>query len=217
MVFNMNTENENMGLYDVFTVYGQALNYPKRKIIFQKGESPDKIYFIVKGRVRVYCVNEYGDEMTFFYIDENQTFGSDLLANLQRRIISVDCDTDVQLYYMDINVFIEECIKNKKSVLNFIECLNNKIVTLTNYISYSRYTKANERLAYFLYTNSIDGVVNYTHEQIAIMTCMNRVSVTRLLNNFETENLIKQQYKEIKIINMKGLDEIFKSVGYFID
>ncbi|WP_083851500.1 helix-turn-helix domain-containing protein [Sedimentibacter sp. B4] len=77
--------------------------------------------------------------------------------------------------------------------------------------------KNNEKLAYFLYTNCAGDVVQYTHEQIALLTGMNRVSVTKLLNTFADEKLISQHYKEIKILNMKGLASIFNSIGYFID
>jgi CRP-like cAMP-binding protein len=77
--------------------------------------------------------------------------------------------------------------------------------------------KNNEKLAYFLYTNCVGDLVQYTHEQIALLTGMNRVSVTRLLNSFAEEKLISQHYKEIRILNKKGLANIFNSIGYFID
>jgi len=188
-VFSIKRENTNIKLNvaEIFKLYGQALNYSSGEIIIQKGDFTDKIYFVVKGRVRAYCLNERGDEITLFYIVENEIFGCEMLAKIKNRKISVDSVTDVQLYSMDANVLFEKCLKNKVSILNLTELLINKIITLSNYICYSRYMRANEKLAYFLYTNSIGDVVKYTHEQIATMTGMSRVSVTRLLNSFEEE------------------------------
>lgn len=206
-----------LNVAEIFRLFGHAQQYSPGEIIFQKGDSTDKIYFVAKGRVRTYCLNERGDEITLFYIDENQLIGSEPLSNIQKRKISVDSVTNVQLYSMNANVFLEKCIKNKVSILNLMEFFINKIITLSNYICCNRFMKNNEKLAYFLYTNCAGDVVQYTHEQIALLTGMNRVSVTKLLNTFSDEKLISQHYKEIKILNMKGLASIFNSIGYFID
>lgn len=202
---------------EIFRLFGQPQKYSPGEIIFQKGDSTDKIYFVEKGRVRTYCLNERGDEITLFFIDENQLIGSEPLSNIQKRKVSVDSVTNVQLYSIDANEFLEKCIKNKVSILNLMEFFNNKIIILSNYICCNRFMKNNEKLAYFLYTNCSGDTVSYTHEQIALLTGMNRVSVTRLLNSFSEERLISQYYKEIKILNMKGLANIFNSIGYFID
>ncbi len=202
---------------EIFRLFGQPHKYSPGEIIFQKGDSTDKIYFVEKGRVRTYCLNERGDEITLFFIDENQLIGSEPLSNIQKRKVSVDSVTDVQLYSIDADGFLEKCIKNKVSILNLMEFFNNKIIILSNYICCNRFMKNNEKLAYFLYTNCSSDTVSYTHEQIALLTGMNRVSVTRLLNSFSEERLISQYYKEIKILNMKGLANIFNSIGYFID
>ncbi|MEL7649912.1 MAG: Crp/Fnr family transcriptional regulator [Sedimentibacter sp.] len=212
-------ENTNIELNvaEIFKLYGQAHKYSPGEIIFQKGDSTDKIYYIIKGRVRTYCLNECGDEITLFYVDENQLIGSESLSSIQKRKISVDSVTDVHLYSIDASLFLEKCIKNKVSILNLMEFFINKIIVLSNYICCNRFMKNNEKLAYFLYANSSSDVVQYTHEQIALLTGMNRVSVTRLLKSFAEKNLISQQYKEIRILNMKGLADIFNSIGYFID
>lgn len=206
-----------LNVAEIFKLYGQAHKYSQGEMIFQKGDATDKIYFVVKGRVRTYCLNERGDEITLFYIDENQLIGSEPLSNIKKRKISVDSVTDVLLYSIDANVFLEKCIKNKVSILNLMEFFINKIIVLSNYICCNRFMKNNEKLAYFLYANCIGDMVQYTHEQIALLTGMNRVSVTRLLKSFAEKDLISQQYKEIRIINMKGLADIFNSIGYFID
>lgn len=211
-----NTDIE-LNVAEIFRLYGQAHRYSQGEIIFQKGDATDKIYFVLKGRVRTYCLNERGDEITLFYVDENQLIGSEPLSNIKKRKISVDSVTDVLLYSIDANVFLEKCIKNKVSILNLMEFFINKIIVLSNYICCNRFMKNNEKLAYFLYANCIGDMVQYTHEQIALLTGMNRVSVTRLLNSFAEEKLISQHYKEIKILNMKGLADIFNSIGYFID
>jgi CRP-like cAMP-binding protein len=212
-------ENTGMQVAEIFKLYGNVHTYSPGEIIFQKGDPADKIYFVSKGLVKTYCLNNSGDEITLFYISENNTIGNEPMANIPTRQISVDSVTDVKLYSMDGKMLIEKCLSNKMSMQNLLEYFVKKIITLSNNICYTRFMKNEEKLAYFLYTNCTgDGsTVEFTHVQIASLTGMNRVSVTRLLNNFAEKKLISQQYKEIRILNRNGLADIFKSIGYLLD
>lgn len=217
----MKPENTDIGLQvaEIFKLYGHARIYTPGEIIFQKGDSADKLYFVSKGRVRTYCLNKNGDELTLFYVDENHLIGTEAIANIPKRKVSVDSVTEAKLYSIDANTLMEKCIKSKISMQNLMEFFITKIIMLSDYICCNRFMKNDEKLAYFLYTNCIsDGcAVQYTHEQIASITGMNRVSVTRTLNSFVEKQLISQHYKEIKILNKNGLSDIFNSIGYFLD
>jgi len=212
-------ENIDMQVAEIFELYGNAHTYSPGEIIFQKSYPADKIYFVSKGMVRTYCLNNSGDEITLFYITENNTIGNEPMANIPTRQISVDSVTDVKLYSMDAKILIEKCVSNKLSMQNLLEYFVKKIITLSNYICCTRFMKNEEKLAYFLYSNSTcDGsAVDYTHVQIASLTGMNRVSVTKLLNSFAEKKLISQHYKEIMILNRNGLADVFKSIGYLLD
>lgn len=212
---NLKEEVPKLSVAEIFKLYGRAHVYSPGEIILQKGEATDKIYFITKGRVKTYCLNEFGDEITLFYFNENQIIGSEALSNIKKRKISVDSVSKVKLYSIDAELFMEKCMENKAIFKNLMEILVNKTMVLSNYICNTRYMKNEEKLAYFLYSNSINNSVRYTHEQIALLTGMNRVSVTKLLKDFSEKNLITKHYRGIEILNMKGLAEIFNSLGYF--
>ena len=210
-----------MGLQvaEIFKLNGYSHTYSPGEIIFQKGDPADKIFFVSKGRVRTYCLNKNGDELTLFYVNEKHLIGNEPLANVPLRKVSVDSVTDVTLYSIDANTLLEKCVENQMSMKNLMEFFITKIIMLSDYICCTRFIKNDEKLAYFLYTNCIcDGsVVQFTHEQIASVTGMNRVSVTKTLNSFVEKKLISKHYKEIKVLNKNGLADIFNSIGYFLD
>lgn len=215
----MKPKNIELQVAEIFELYGHAHTYSPGEIIFQKGDIVDEIYFVSKGKVRTYCLNKSGDEITLFYINENHLIGIEAIANIPIRKINVDSVTDVVLYSIDANILLENCIKNNVSLQNLMGFFITKITMLSDYICCTRFLKNDEKLAYFLYSNcpSDGGVVQYTHEQIASVTGMNRVSVTRILNSFAEKKLISQHYKEIKVLNKNGLADIFNSIGYFLD
>ncbi len=212
-------ENIELKVAEIFELYGHTHTYSPREIIFQKGDQVDDIYLVSKGRVRTYCLNKYGKEITLFYINENHLIGIEAIANIPIRKVSVDSLTDVVLYSINANILLEHCLKSKLSLHDLMGFFITKVTMLSDYICCSRFLKNDEKLAYFLYSSSIreGNILQYTHEQIALVTGMNRVSVTRVLNNFVEKQLISQRYKEIKVLNMDGLADIFDSLGYFLD
>lgn len=214
-------EQNNIGLRvsEIFELYGHVHTYSPGEIIFQKGDKADKIYFLSKGRVRTFCLNKHGDEITLFYVDENNTVGNEPVANIPQRKVSVAAVTDVKIYSMHSDTLLEKCRNDKLSMQSLMEYFVTKIISLSDYICCTRFLKNDKKLAYFLYTNCMgDGhLVQYTHEQIASLTGMNRVTVTRLLKNFEDKKLISQHYKGITVLDRCSLVEIFNSIGYFID
>lgn len=215
----MVTENKELQVADVFKLYGHAHTYSSGEIIIQKGDVVKELYYVDKGKVRTYCLNKHGDEITLFYINENHLIGVEAIANIPIRKINVDAVSEAILYSIDANILLENCIKNKISMQDLMGFFITKITMLSDYICCSRFLKNDEKLAYFLYSNCNreENIIQYTHEQIASVTGMNRVSVTRLLNKFVEKKLITQHYKEIRVLNKGGLAEIFNSIGYFLD
>ena len=54
-------------------------------------------------------------------------------------------------------------------------------------------------------------------EQIAAITGMSRVSVTRILKQFREAGILRQSYRRIEILAPQRLSEVFASLGYFLD
>lgn len=216
----MAKENIGLKVAEIFKLYGHVHTFSSKEIIFQKNsDNVNEIYYVSKGRVRAYCLNKQGNEITLFYINENHLIGIESIANILIRKVNVDSLTDTILYSIKADVLLEKCIKNKISLENLMEFFITKVTMLSDYICCSRFLKSDEKLAYFLYSTCVreGSVISYTHEQIASVTDMNRVSVSRLLRSFVKAGLISQHYKEITVLNKEGLAEIFNSLGYFLD
>ena len=54
-------------------------------------------------------------------------------------------------------------------------------------------------------------------EQIAAITGMSRVSVTRILKQFREAGILRQSYRRIEILAPQRLSEVFASLVYFLD
>lgn len=60
-------------------------------------------------------------------------------------------------------------------------------------------------------------MIPYSNEQIANITGINRASVNRTLNALSKAGIVEPGYKQVKVLKVRELSEIFDMVGYFID
>ena len=92
-----------------------------------------------------------------------------------------------------------------------------RITMLSDYICCSHFLEDDKRVAYFLHTccASSGPSIPYTHEQIAAITGMSRVSVTRILKQFREAGILRQSYRRIEILAPQRLSEVFASPGIF--
>ena len=84
-----------------------------------------------------------------------------------------------------------------------------RITMLSDYICCSHFLEDDKRVAYFLHTccASSGPSIPYTHEQIAAITGMSRVSVTRILKQFREAGILRQSYRRIEILAPQRLSE----------
>ena len=54
----------------------------------------------------------------------------------------------------------------------------------------------------------INSTLPYTHEEIATIVGLSRVTVTKVLNDFAKKGYIKNKYKKIIILNKKALAQL---------
>jgi CRP-like cAMP-binding protein len=64
-------------------------------------------------------------------------------------------------------------------------------------------------------TDENDDKVNLTHEQIAAVTGMSRVTTTRVMNNLVEKDMLIQEYKHIRILDRQKLREIFEGKEFY--
>ena len=85
-----------------------------------------------------------------------------------------------------------------------------KIELLTNWIFYGQFSNNRARIACFLYDHSEEGRrVDYTQEEIAAVTGMSRVSVSKCLRLFTDEGFIEKKYGYLRVISRDSLKEYF--------
>ena len=75
------------------------------------------------------------------------------------------------------------------------------------------YTRQEKIASFLLEQNLIDNEgkqISYSHEEIASLVGLSRVTVTKVLNDFAKKGYIRVAYRKINIIDRNGLVSILK-------
>ncbi|GIP40657.1 hypothetical protein J31TS4_39370 [Paenibacillus sp. J31TS4] len=105
---------------------------------------------------------------------------------------------------------------NQSKELTFIlfQLLSNTCWHLAHQLKRSTFYNRHEKVASFLLDetahSNIDKAISenclpYSHEELSVCLGLNRVTVTKVLNDFKQKGWIQLQYKRILIINRKAL------------
>lgn len=207
-------------LFYYFEKVGIKNKYHPHDIIYIQEEDAKCLYLITKGRVRVYEVSTSGQEITFDVLDQGRIFGESSFFQNAYRPTTVSAINEVELILCKLEDLYPYLHESTELTLSLLQIMNETCNHLTKLLKWSQTYNRYEKVAAFLldltkqdnvYKDIIDGVIPYTHQDIAASTGLARVTVTKILNQFEKENYIKIKYGKIKVIDKKGLYQHYLS------
>ena len=204
---------------ELFMEYGVRRTFEAGEIFQEKGTRAERLCFVVKGQVRTFCLGPAGDEISLFYLGPDSLVGNEALIPRGQVMVSVSAITPVEAYTLRPERFLSLWREKDLPLQELIAHYVQRVALLSDYICCAHFQDADKRVAYFLYTCCAHSgpVVRYTHEQIAAVTGISRVTVSRILSRFRKAGIIAQNYRRIEVRNSQRLSEVFSSLGYFLE
>ncbi len=188
--------------YPYFEKAGQIQNYQKTDLIYMQEDDANLIYLIIKGKVRVYVMNSNGKEVTIDILKSGEIFGESALIPHSKRPTTVEALQDVQLIACYPKKLYPYCQQSQELMISIMQSMSKTCDYLTAMMKRSYTYNRYEKVAAFL----LDQIqydqqqeISYTHEEMASLLGLSRVTVTKVLNEFEKEKMILLQYKTIVI------------------
>lgn len=194
-----------------FEQAGTKVQYHPNDIIYMQEDDANMLYLIIKGRVRVYLLNATGEEVTLEIINRGRIFGESSFIYNSFRPTSVSAINEVELIACRLDDLYPYLNESKELTIALLQLMSHTCNYLTSLIkkayTYNRY----EKVASFLLEQFIDDqVICYSHEEIASLVGLSRVTVTKVINEFTKKQYIQNHYKKIKVINKKALSQLLK-------
>ena len=195
--------------------------FDRGKTIFFPGDPAERVYFLLKGAVKLSRVYEAGEEITVALLRENSVFGvlSLITGHRSDRFYHAVAFTPVELLSAPIEQFEQSLRDNPELSWLMMRGLSSRILQTEMMIETLAHRDMGSRLVSFLLilcrdfgTPSSDGItidLKLSHQAIAEAIGSTRVTVTRLLGELRDDKMISIYKKKITLHNPVALSQQF--------
>ncbi len=184
----------------------------KRNTVYMEGETPNFLYFILSGKVKVLKTNECGKECVYDIYQEGDFLG---YAALMEDCVYKESATAIENTEVAIiprTVFLQLLHSNSRTTMQFIKLIAKKFSDVEDKMVKIAYNSARKRVADAIlymskkYQNS--PFFTFEREILSAIAGLAGESVSRILTDFREEGLIAIQKGQVKILNPKKLETL---------
>ncbi|HEY9616079.1 global nitrogen regulator NtcA [Pantanalinema rosaneae CENA516] len=195
--------------------------FERGKTIFFPGDPAERVYFLLKGAVKLSRVYEAGEEITVALLRENSVFGvlSLITGHRSDRFYHAVAFTPVELLSVPIEQMEKALKENPELSLVLLQGLSSRILQTEMMIETLAHRDMGSRLVSFLLIlcrdfglPTKDGItidLKLSHQAIAEAIGSTRVTVTRLLGDLRQDKMISIHKKKITVHNPVTLSQQF--------
>jgi CRP-like cAMP-binding protein/ActR/RegA family two-component response regulator len=187
--------------------------FKKKEEVYKEGGFPKGVYFVGKGKIKIYQTNESGKELILDLHKEGDFFGYVSLIQNGKYTSSASALEDSEVYLIPKEDFFALLYKHVDVSRKFIEMLSNNIRENEQHLINIAYHSVRKRVAEALiklsntYKKEDEGVfsMNVSREDLASLAGTATETVIRTLSDFKEEKLIETAAGTIKILNYEKL------------
>jgi len=195
-------------------VDNSAVNfYKKKRLIYDEGNHPLKLFYVQKGKVKTFKTNEEGKELTIGLFGEGDYLGYTAILEGTVYKETAEAIDDATITVIDRGEFEDLLRTNKEVSRCFIQLLAQSVTNREGQLVSIAYNSLRKRVAEALvllqkkYTKDTDGnfSINISREDLAHIAGTATESIIRTLSDFRSEKLIDIKDGAIIILDEKRL------------
>ena len=196
---------------------GVAVAARPGQLIYLKGDPADRVYYILKGRVRIFENLYSGREMTLDVVGAGRIFGESAFAEQGIRPACVQAVNQVTLVSFRMSDVLPYFGRRPEFALHFLQLCSITMDYLADRMEeqclLDRYGKV---ASYILNRTAPDseglgtggGVLPYTHEDLSVSLGLNRSTVTQVLKRFQEQGLVDRGYGFLRVLDRQALEAV---------
>ncbi|MCA0236974.1 MAG: Crp/Fnr family transcriptional regulator [Bacteroidetes bacterium] len=189
--------------------------YSKHQVLYKPGHLANKVYFLLKGIVKI-AVHAEKKDIIKYVVREGNFFGeSCLTGDAQRRDFAYAMDENVQVLEMDVAMVLNVMRNNFAFAQSLLHFLGERLRYTENQLENVVLKDSKSRIMEFLHQMGIEQgrrvgfetlvKHNMTHQDIADLTGTSRQMVTAVLNQLKRSNVLYFNRKKILFRDLNAL------------
>ena len=196
-------------LIEIFENMPMVRVYDRDKLIYIQGERPECFYYLKHGRVRIYISSKDGEEKTISIVTNGAVLGQAAFFDGQARMSCAAAVEKSELVTVNRGLLTDIIRKSPECALELLRLQADTIRVLSQELDSMAFGSADSRLASILYEMSRQNrEIRLTHEELASLAGVSRVTVSRIISRLNAEGIIKSGYRKIKISDTEALRRI---------
>lgn len=209
-----------LNLYNVIEKIGTLQRYKKGEIIYLQDDHAQTFYLLKSGRVRLFFTSLNGNELNLRILGANKIFGDASYFSQTPRVTSASAHTDVELLAVDFPGLQPFLSEHPNLIAELLDLMSQTIRLFSIQVYSMAFLSADKKVAHILVqlgtyfknkeTENIYSI-DYTHQDLAELIGINRVTTTKELKKFEKQGWISLAYRNIDILNEAALKEYLLS------
>ncbi len=178
------------------------------QLIYLQGTEAQEFYYILSGSVRCFISSAEGDERILTLHHSGDLIGEASFFDRQPRVSSAVAVTKCALVGVDRRRLEEVFARHPDLAVSMLEYLAHTVRLLSAHVD-GAFLRADQRVArYLLSLSPVSGGLRCTHEEIGSSVGVSRVTVSRVLGEFERQGLLETGYRTIRILNQSALEDL---------
>ena len=204
--------------FDLLMAHSNEKLYKKGEILFREGTYASGIFYIVKGKVKKYKVDEEGNEQIIYLAHTGQLIGYHGILSGDQYLDSVGVMEDSRIVFIPKDDFLRTLQRSFIFSNRLLRTLSHEYTVLTNSLTVLAHKTVRERLALQLVVirekykvsgaegNPIE--VNISREDLANLVGTVRENVVRILTEFKEDDILETKGRKIIIKDVNKLVQI---------
>ncbi len=196
-------------------------HYSKRSNVFVQGQAREGIYFIKRGVIKIYKVNEDGAEQVIFYLHEGDLFPHAGFFENTPYPATAEVAEEAELIFIPTGDFEQLLLAHPSIAIAVMKNMSQKIEHLQRKVQEFIAMDVNRRIISILVRlveehgqrtdcenkETIHLKLPITHQDIANMAGTSRETVNRLFNQLKKQEILRMNRREIIIDQIDALKE----------
>lgn len=209
-----NCKHYNNYLKDKINEYiklGIKKTYNKDSQSLIAGDIPQGVFYIERGVVQTTVVGRNGTEKILSISGKGCFIGEEILFHNQPALYNAFAITDVEVYMFERNAFLKILEKDFIMSYEIMYSMAIRVRVLANQIEDLLFRSTLEkvcRVLYYYAEMSHKASIPISHQNIATLIGVHRVSVSNVLAELKEEGIVSSEYGKIIIKNKEALKEI---------
>lgn len=202
-------------LKSFFDSNGTVYKYKKGEDVYEEGQNSNAIFLIKEGIVKCYKLDEQGKELTTDLHKASDIFGyTSFLQNIPYQETSTALN-DVTLVGISKDEFKKILDKNPHLTFELIELLTDDLKGVKDQLLQMAYSSVQRKTASTIlkFAEKLDpkqgDAIKISRSDLASVAGIATETLIRTISNFKKEGLIEIEGRNIKILDLKKLQEIY--------